>query len=478
MAADSVAWCESANDRFQLISDLPEADQQALLTNLARFETIAEPFLPGEPLARNDRLKLIVFRTRKDFLALTGERRFAGYMQPSLQTNRLLIGPVRGDLEETTLHEYAHYLMRNRTGVSLPLWFDEGLATLLGTTRLDANSAVVGDIPVSRLESRINRQAASQTPQQKLNRALKATDLGEWHGERINEFYDLAWLLTHYLYFNVYRDDLANDAIRTSGLTDYLNERDSSLPEHLGIRPSQLPRTLEQHLRRWRRPDATPTGAVESEPVQFRCLTPFERDLNLALSIHTSNPGKARSLLTPYATPGTNLDTHDQIALKVALARIARAEAEPEAAEVLVGEALALDPRHAEATILAADLSVQTCLFERTDECFEAWQAASSRYRAALRVDPSRYDGILGIGLAELHRGRAGDAVNYLRIAYARAPWAAVINYYLGESYRLTGDSRATTYLTNARSWAVQDIWRLLAEESLRLAAEEAASDS
>ena len=36
-------------------------------------------------------------------------------------------------------------------------------------------------------------------------------------------------------------------------------------------------------------------------------------------------------------------------------------------------------------------------------------------------------------------------------------------------SYRLMGDSRARTYLENARSWAVQDIWRLMAEESLRL---------
>jgi len=67
--------------------------------------------------------------------------------------------------------------------------------------------------------------------------------------------------------------------------------------------------------------------------------------------------------------------------------------------------------------------------------------------------------------------------VNYLKVAYARAPWAAVINYYLGESYRLMGDSRATIYLENARNWAVEDIWRLLAEESLRLIAEPAAAN-
>ena len=140
-----------------------------------------------------------------------------------------------------------------------------------------------------------------------------------------------------------------------------------------------------------------------------------------------------------------------------------------EAASVLIEEALAVDPGNAEAMVLAADLSVQGCLFDRSEACLSRWQAANRSYRAALRQDPSRYDGILGVGLAELYRGRPGDAVNYLKIAYSRAPWAAVINYYLGESYRMMGDSRASTYLENARNWAVLDIWRVLAEESLRL---------
>ncbi|MGD8833262.1 MAG: hypothetical protein PVF57_21830, partial [Pseudomonadales bacterium] len=47
-------------------------------------------------------------------------------------------------------------------------------------------------------------------------------------------------------------------------------------------------------------------------------------------------------------------------------------------------------------------------------------------------------------------------------------PWAAMVNYYLGESYRLIGDTRARPYLTNARNWAVLPVWRKLAEESLR----------
>ena len=54
-----------------------------------------------------------------------------------------------------------------------------------------------------------------------------------------------------------------------------------------------------------------------------------------------------------------------------------------------------------------------------------------------------------------------------MRVAYGRAPWAALTNYYLGESYRLIGDSRARGYLQNAYNWAETSVWRLLAQASL-----------
>lgn len=468
-AASTATWCETTSSGFQLISDLPESAQFELIRMLVQFEQLVQPYLPGEPLARRGTLKLVAFRHRKDFLALTGKRKFAGYMQPSLQTNRLLIGPIRGDLTETALHEYAHYLLRNRTGVSLPMWFDEGLATMLGTAELMEGSAVIGAIPQQRMAGRLNRDIEILSPQQRLMRTLEATSVEGWRGDRINEFYDLAWLLTHYLYFSVYAEELRQEEIQSSGLTHFLNARDQTLPDHLEMRTSQLIRALEKHLNHWKRPQPVASAPVEPSTVRFRCLDPFERDLSLALAVHRQNPDLARTMLSPYldvAAPKDRL-----VALNIALARVEIASDELGAAEQRVQQALALDGQHAETTVLAADLRVQACLFDRSKPCRENWLAANTLYRAALHQDPTRYDGIFGVGLAELHLGRAGDAANYLKVAHARAPWAAVINYYLGESYRLMGDSRAGTYLENARNWAVQDIWRLLAEESLRLMA-------
>jgi tetratricopeptide (TPR) repeat protein len=471
-ADESEHWCETTSPTFQLISNLPADAQADLVTSLARFEAVAEPFLPGDPVTRRGSLKLVVFRQRGEFLELTGKRQFAGYMQPSLQTNRLLIGPVQGSLTETALHEYTHYLLRNRTGVSLPIWFDEGLATLLGHTELDAGQVVAGTLPVRRLEGRLAYRVQSRSPQQKLTRTINANSLESFSGERINEFYDLSWLLSHYLYFGVYSDELAAGRIRNSGLTRFLQAGDQTLFEHLDLRPTQLVRRLEKHLRSWDRPAPKTLPESVSPSIGFRCLTALERDLELARAIHVQNPATARRLLAPHAAVDSELSRAALAELNIVRARTEIAADAHDVAEQLIEEALTLSPGNAEAMVIAADLTVGDCLFGRKQACQERWQTAAALYRSALRQDPGRYDGILGIGLARLHAGQPGDAVNYLRVAYERVPWASVVNYFLGESYRQVGDSRARIYLQNARNWAGTDLWRRLAEESLRLEAE------
>lgn len=474
-SATTAGWCETSSDRFQLLSDLDEAAQAALLDNLLRLEAVAEPFLPGTPLARSDVLPVIVFSRRGDFARLTGKRAFAGLMQPSLQTNRLLIGPIRGDLTETAQHEYVHFLLRNRDGLSLPLWFDEGLASLLGKARLKADQALIGELP-ARLESLLRTDAGGRSPRRTLNRTLSLPALEELPSAQIDGFYDWSWLIADYLYFGV----LDGAPVAGSTLEAYLADRSTTLTRHLGMSERALLRNLEKHLRR---ADARafavgPAPAVER---RFRCLDDTERDLTLAEAITPHNPRRARELLAPHLPVADSRASAEATLgrraadLLVAQARVELMEDQPEASEAYVRRALAASPGHAGALILSADLTVGTCIFDRQDDCPDRWLEAAGLYRQALRQDPRRYDAVLGLGLAYLFRGQPGDAANYLKVAHQRAPWAPVVNYFVGESYRLTGDTRARRYLSNARHWAVADVWRVLAEESLRLLDEAAA---
>ncbi|HEY5644476.1 MAG TPA: hypothetical protein VIS76_00915 [Pseudomonadales bacterium] len=441
------------------MSDLPAEEQRRLLELLGRFGPVAEPFLPGTRISQTAVLKIVVFSRRSDFRALTGTRKFAAFMQPSLQTNRLLVGPVRDSLTETTLHEYAHHLLRSRQDVSLPLWFDEGLASLLGHTEFDDTSASIGDLPLARMRTRANEPLAGLAPTSMMKRTLAATTVRDWHQTHIDAFYDWSWLLAHYLLL----DQLDGAAVNGTALETFLHERSSSLPGHLGETPASLTRRLQRYVNSPARPLQRPSPPAPAVHPNHACLTPFERDHELARAVLEQNPAGALNLIAPHLA-----DRPDDVALLITRGRVALASEQLETAESFANAALAAEPDNAAATILKADLTAWNCLFEITPDCRTRWQQARDLYQRALRRDPTRFDGVLGLGLAYLYTGRPGEAVNYIRVAYARAPWAALVNYYLGESYRLIGDTRAYDYLLNARNWADLPVWRLLAEESLR----------
>jgi len=469
---DLGTWCELTTERFHLVSDLDEGAQRDLLTMLERFPEIAELYLPGKPVTQSGPLKVIVFTKRSDFRQLTGKRKFAAFMQPSLQTNRLLIGPVRGSVLETALHEYAHYLLRNRLDVSLPIWFDEGLASLLGTTRITEDMAEIGQLPLERMRTRTqiptgitsNRMVDGDSPQRSLNGALEATSIEDWPQRRIDAFYDWTWLLAHYLYLG----HLDGEPDQRAALAAYLQARDASIHEYLGLSERGLLKTLERYVRRT--PPRIQVPLETSDPIagNFECLSDFHRDHELAMAIVSQNPDMAQSLIEPH------LSTHsDDVELLVTRAWIASAREDHSGALALAEQALTLAPEDANAMIAVADFRVYDCLLKLDESCRERWGKSRNQYRAALRLDASRFDAVLGLGLAYLYTGKPGEAVNYLKVAYARAPWAPITNFYLGESYRLIGDSRGEGYLINARNWASEELWQRLARESLRLLREE-----
>ena len=250
-------------------------------------------------------------------------------------------------------------------------------------------------------------------------------------------------------------------------LDDYLANGDLSINEYLGKSERSLLRALEHHLRRPPAPHRKTLTPRSPEQGSFACLDNFRRDHELADAIAIQNPDMARKLLVPHLP-----DQAGNGELLVSLARIEQADDNQADARTLAAQARSLAPDSTGVMILVANLKVRDCLFELNEDCRTRWREATPLFRSALKQDSRRFDAVLGLGLSYLYTGRPGEAVNYLRVAYTRAPWAAVTNFYLGESYRLIGDTRSIGYLNNARNWANLKIWRALAEESLRLLAE------
>jgi tetratricopeptide (TPR) repeat protein len=196
--------------------------------------------------------------------------------------------------------------------------------------------------------------------------------------------------------------------------------------------------------------------------LEVRCLSDLERDLALSRSMLEFNPKRVLKLLEPHRDKQP-----DDVRLLVIASRAEAQLTNIESAELLAERAYTLAPDDVDTTVNMADQLVRNCLVVSSEHCHARWRRAIPLYRNALKLDRQRYDAVFGLGLSYLYSGHPGDAVNYFRVAYSKTPWAININFFLGESYRAIGDSRARIYLTNARNWAQSEFWRAVTEAAL-----------
>ena len=224
---------------------------------------------------------------------------------------------------------------------------------------------------------------------------------------------------------------------------------------------------LERELRRYAKRGTLPTVRLPRADATMpagdvRCLADQDREYELASGMMERNPEAALAILEALHA-GDSQDARYLIGLSAANYELRRFPESLGYAE----QAFAVAPRDPAAQIEYATKLVHGCVMVRAPGCRAKWNQAVKLFRSGIRQDPQRFDAALGLGLSYLHSGRPGDALNYLKIAYQKAPWAPHINFYLGESYRLIGDRRAAAHLTNARNWSTQEVWQRLADAAL-----------
>jgi tetratricopeptide (TPR) repeat protein len=449
-------WCELRTADYRLVTDRPRDEARALASRLNAFRPLAEHYLPGARNALDPELQILLFQNARDFRRAVGNLGgVVGFMQPSLAGNLLVVGPdpAAGNEHETLLHEYTHYLLRTRTGLHLPAWFDEGLASFLASAEFGDGDAFIGALPIRRLE------AAMHGSRLTLAQALEAEDLWRWRGDRRRAFYAWSWLLVHRLL-------LGHEAGLADGreaLHHALSVEGAALPDALGVTRVGLQRELERYAQRPAPRARHSIAEVSGTVAGYRCLDDRELTLTLSMAMMPGNaPDAVRRL------DGLSARLPDDAAVWVHLSLASEYAGDSDRALAAARRAHELDDGVDGAIRVAGALSIG-CILTTSEACRERWREAVPLLRGALADDPHRHDAAFLLGLAYLYSGRPGEALNYLRIAHRRQPWATHINYYLGESYRLIGDTRAREHLQRARSWSNSQLWRILADASLDL---------
>jgi tetratricopeptide (TPR) repeat protein len=448
-------WCRLVTERFEIITDLSAREVNRLAEEMAVFEVVAKAFIHGNGKSADLPLKVVVFRDHDDFRTAMKATRFSGFMQPSLQRGMLIIGPQQNGrpLRETALHEYTHYLLRNLIDVSFPVWYDEGLANFLSTMTMSRRNVTIGNAPTALLRN------ATRTGLVNLSETVESRRVYEWEQIKLNDFYLMAWTLVHFIEFG----HKASFDDRREQLEAYLSAVISPFEATFDTSYERLAGELRDYTRKRKLPSIRlPRPKLALRTSERECLDDQSRNYELASAMVQRNPEDALAVMAALNTQDP-ADVRYLIGLSMAHFQLRQFRESRSFAQ----QALTMDPGDPSAQIEFATRLVRGCMLVRAPGCVEKWARAVELFQSSIRADPHRFDAALGLGLSYLHAGNPEDALNYLRIAYQKVPWAPHINFYLGECYRLVDDDRAVVHLTNARNWSSVEIWKRLADAAL-----------
>ncbi len=458
----SEPWWQIETKAFVIYTDVEQSDALQLAQHLHELAGLAPKYLPkahqqdpAHTPATQD-LELLIFAKRRDFARLLNPRHFVSFTRPGLTSTLLMVAPTasRQSLLANLRHEYAHYYLRKQK-LYFPPWYDEGMASLFEHVDLDKQGNAKLD--TTALFKRY-AEPIRNNDHLSFKRLLSTTSFTSWPRQRLQRFYGLSGQLVHYFEYSHQRGYTdRRDSLRqflTDGATDFESSLDVSLGQ------------LEREFRRYRKSTDKPSPGFTIDSHQVKTnLRKMHRHEVLTVQARAAEGVNPKAALKRYSQAAELMPADAQRWVDVSRVRMNMGNTA--AAEEALTNAKALAPGATGVAIQQAELLMRDCWLPGAKDCKASWQQASDMIHSALDQDPEFLDGVYLLGLVDLYRGRADLAANYLWIVHRYAPWVPKVNYHLGECLRLLGDSRARVYLSNARDWAQEDVWRQGAEASL-----------
>jgi len=457
-----------------------------LLYELSRFDVLVDQYI--EPFAQlahdiapglgdrphsatnDEELALLIFSRRQDFVRLFNPSHFAAFTLPTLDSTTLVVGPVsRSDgLRENLLHEYVHYRLRRDVPGGLPLWFEEGLASYLSNVRFRRDTESL-QVELGHWTRQEHDRARRALPHVRLgtDKSFRLQDLVERRNLRglprtaVEQFYHTSHALVRYLYANAELDRSALAAALVLGQPKF--------PAGVNVDLARASRVIRRHY------DST-AGATE------RLVLEVPGDVAIAQQPLAAAQARRRLAdTTLIANPPAAARLYEKLAREwpeeawpwVGAAKALRLQDKTSQAQVRLAVAQKLAPDNSAVLLEQAAARTTGCMVSPTPACPQAWQDAMLDLRDALDYDANSYEAIYRLGIAHLFLGQPGEAQGYLRVAWQRVPWSPRVNFFVGESLRLTGDTRARWFLDSAQRWAASSFYEKAATEALgRLPAE------
>lgn len=194
-------WSEFKSENFTVYSNASPEYVEQQLTSFENYRQGALAFLGLKNKPENKSARVFIFNSRKEFLKYHGNKISSGlYSYTDDGPVMLLYKPGKNSKEAkryseeernlVLFHEYVHYLLRERSSLRYPKWYDEGLSDLLASARIGKAAVSIG-------VSNVARRSSDNVLQ-----LLEVNDLvaGVRQDQKyVKNFYASSWMLTHFL---------------------------------------------------------------------------------------------------------------------------------------------------------------------------------------------------------------------------------------------------------------------------------------
>lgn len=241
-------WIGLATPNFELYTtnDVALANEA-----LGHFEAIHSFFaeaglLTGVP---HGRVQIIAFASDQEYKRYSANPGAFAYYQRTRKGDYIVMRDLAPEHYEISMHEYTHYVFQH-SGLTLPLWVNEGLADLYSSVESQRGRALLGKAPSGRL------YALQTRPWIDLNSLFSVAHGSPYYSqaEKMQTFYAESWGLIHMLalsnsyapQFRRFLDVLSNGTSASQGLQDLYHKSVGQVTVDLEeyVKQRQLPALL------------------------------------------------------------------------------------------------------------------------------------------------------------------------------------------------------------------------------------------
>ena len=192
-AQEGAKWTRVTEGSISIFTEGEPAQAAALIRSFAQMTNAlaqASEF-HGAPGAN---LQVIAFRSEKEFDPYRLNAGSSAFYQQTPRAEYVVLQDMESGHREVTFHEFTHFVIAH-SGVTLPLWLNEGLADFYSTFQISGDTVTFGGAVAGRLHI---LHSNTWLP---LNQLLDVSTTSSYYSNptQMHLFYSESWVLAHML---------------------------------------------------------------------------------------------------------------------------------------------------------------------------------------------------------------------------------------------------------------------------------------